>query len=243
MQGVDCFKCGRIGHRANDCEYSTKQDGSPLNSPDTIEKMYKDLEAKKKIRKTTAGRGYFMQNTPTLEEFVGVDTSDSSKYESAELQFNAESKTIRLDISKKDHIYNQHGRRLNMWEVLFDSCSTCDIFINAEFLINIRTCGWTLLLKTQSGECTITMIADLPGVGVVWYYPKGSANVLSQYRMITLSRWSVHYSTDRYKNTGNPTDLAYVCTTTQKKVLRFTPTSQGLHCCPKDRMDRLWYEP
>ena len=69
-------------------------------------------------------------------------------------------------------ITKQSRKSLKRYEVLFDSCSACDIFVNTEFLSNIRTCPWTLVLKTQTGECKVTMIGELAGVGTVWYYPE-----------------------------------------------------------------------
>lgn len=233
-----CFKCDREGHPANKCDYKTKADGSPLNSTEVVEQKYKEIEKRAKTRRSTsapasasvAASGYFMSSIPTVDEYVGIaDNPKFSDDRHSELQFNNDSKQIVLDVTRKHHIYNQYGKCLSSYEVLFDSCSTCDIFINPEFLSNIRLCTWTLLLKTQSGECTINEIADLPGVGVVWYYPEGSANVLSQYRMITQSHWSVHYNTDQYYKTGDTSDLGYVCTTQAGKVIRFSPTSQGLH--------------
>ena len=44
-----------------------------------------------------------------------------------------------------------------------------------------------LVLRTQAGEYRIDQIAELPGVGTVWFYPKGVANILSQYRMVVNS--------------------------------------------------------
>ena len=46
----------------------------------------------------------------------------------------------------------------------------------------------------------IILIADMNGVGVVWFYPEGVANVLSQYRMAVFSRWEIKYDTDINKD-------------------------------------------
>ena len=73
------------------------------------------------------------------------------------------------------------------------------------------------------------MIGDLPGVGVVWYYPEGVANILSQHRVITLSKWRVKFDSDSYYRTGNRKDLCYDCTTGEGVKLQFLPTEKGLH--------------
>ena len=64
---------------------------------------------------------------------------------------------------------------------------------------------------------------------MVWYYPKGVANILSQYRMAACSKWNINYSTDRFHKTGNPKDLSYHCTTQEGIKCLFVPNPQGLH--------------
>ena len=88
---------------------------------------------------------------------------------------------------------------------------------------------WTLRLRTQSGECRIVMIADMPGIGTVWFYPEGVANILSQFSMAAYSKWTIDYSTKRFHETGDYKDLAFFVTTNEGRKCKFTPTSNGLH--------------
>jgi hypothetical protein len=101
--------------------------------------------------------------------------------------------------------------------------------VNKAFLKNIRRCAWTLILKTQTGECKVNMIGDLPGVGTVWYYPEGTANILSAHRMVVNSGWSVNYSTDEYRKTLLHKNLSYRCITSEGIRVEFIPTKQGLY--------------
>ena len=116
-----------------------------------------------------------------------------------------------------------------MREILLDSQSPADVIVNLMFVINIRLCKWILRLLTQIGDCCINLIADLPGVGTVWFYPPGVANILSQYRMAVFSNWDIEYSTKRFKKLGDVRDLSYNCVTSEGVEVRFDPTEQGLH--------------
>ena len=112
-------------------------------------------------------------------------------------KINVDKREMCIDLSKKDHVYNQQGdwdasrRDMKMWQVLLDSQSTCDVIVNRVLVENIRRCRWTLRLQTQAGECRIDHVADMPGVGTVWFYEDGIANILSQHRMATLSKWDI----------------------------------------------------
>jgi hypothetical protein len=101
--------------------------------------------------------------------------------------------------------------------------------VNGAFVINIRQSKMTLVLRTQAGKCRINMIADLPGVGTVWYYPQGVANILLQHRMAVNSNWDIDYSSKMYKKTGSTNDLKYNCVTSEGVRLSFSPNKDGLH--------------
>ena len=42
-----------------------------------------------------------------------------------------------------------------LWDVLLDSQSTCNVAINEALVTNIRPCELTLRLETQLGNCCI----------------------------------------------------------------------------------------
>ena len=85
------------------------------------------------------------------------------------------------------------------------------------------------MLRTQAGVCRIDQIADLPGVGAVWYYPNGVANILLSHKLIVDSKWKMTYSTNRYYQTGDVNDLLYQCTTSRGVKVDFKPTPEDLH--------------
>ena len=86
-----------------------------------------------------------------------------------------------------------------------------------------------LVLRTQSGSFQITQIADLPGVGTIWYYPEGAANILSQYLMVVNSGWDVQYNSKHYRGLRDINDLAYKVETSEGIKFEFMPTKKGLH--------------
>ena len=93
----------------------------------------------------------------------------------------------------------------------------------------IRFSTVNLVLRTQEGEYRIDQIADLPGVGTLWFYPKSVANILSQHHMVVNSGWDVNYSTKLYRKSGNMQDLKYDCITSEGVNVTFTPNKQGLY--------------
>ena len=64
------------------------------------------------------------------------------------------------------------------------------------------------------------MTSVLPGVGIVWYHPKGIVNMLSHTRYIADNGFEVDYSSRRDKNGEG--DLAYRIKTHEDRVLCFT---------------------
>lgn len=52
MFTIECFKCGRKGHVLKFCTYNTKEDGSPVNTIDVINKLYKERIEERKAQTT-----------------------------------------------------------------------------------------------------------------------------------------------------------------------------------------------
>ena len=241
-KGIDCFRCGREGHLTKECWFTEKEDGSQLNDRDHINKCYdeknKERRRQRQSSQNTNGSTNFIESStiPTVNEFLQLQQDDSDKLDSHTVSGNShtlydtKNSCVTVDVREHHHAYNLSSNEHNRSkEILFDSCSTCDIFINRHFLWDVRPCDWTLVLETQNGTCKVTMIGDLPGVGTVWYYPEGSANILSAHRMITRSGWSVDFSTEQFFKTYQLKDLAYRCVTLEGKHIAFTPTKQGLY--------------
>ena len=76
----------------------------------------------------------------------------------------------------------------------------------------------------------------------MWYYLEGVANMLSQFRVASLSKWMTSYDTEKYDKTGNTKHLCYEVTTGEGNHCRFLPTPEGLHTCtvPKDNADSIF---
>ena len=109
-------------------------------------------------------------------------------------------KQLPHDLTNKvDHVYNQSDYCKNddnkLWTILMDSKSTCNVIIKKNLLTNIRKFECKLKLHTQTGECYIDQIGQMKGVGKVWYYLKGVANIISQFIMALHSRWDIEYRT------------------------------------------------
>ena len=239
--GYDCYRCGRSDGTcpgSRNCKFDKKEDGSPVNDAATATKLLRKKQAEVRARdaaKEAAGTQHYMggEIVPTdFEETVEEEEEHDGQCHVGFL-FNQGGEIEEDTRSYTNFVYNQSHRkqptRLELFQVLLDSQLTVNVFINPAFLRNIRKSKWTLKLRTQAGMCTIDQVGDLPGVGVVWYYPDGVANIISQHRAITLSKWRVSFDSDLYYRTGNPLDLCFNCTTSEGIKLQFSPTEKGLH--------------
>ena len=151
-----------------------------MNVDTTSKKLLQEKQEETKARKAKEEEGsqHYMGSeiVPTFEEAIANEEPHDGYCHDGYL-FNQNGDVEEDTTSYHNHIYNQSATKVALFLVLLDSQSTCDVFVNPEFFRNIRKCKWTLKLCTQSGVCSINMIGYLPGVGVVWYYPKGVANI------------------------------------------------------------------
>ena len=168
----------------------------------------------------------------TLPEYDSVPRFEEAILEEEEYDGQAYVQSeIVIDLRDKNHVFNQTGsqKSMTLYDMLCDNQSTCDVVVNASFVINIRFSTVILVMRTQAGEYRINQIADLPVLGTVQFYLNGVANILSQHRMVVNSGWDIEYSTKAYRRTGDIRELKYVCVTSEGVKVIFTPNKEGLH--------------
>ena len=66
-------------------------------------------------------------------------------------------------------------------------------------------------------------------VGMVWFFRKGVANILSQFRIAVHSQWDISHNTTDYKRSERLDDLCYKVRTSEGIRCKFSPMSKGLH--------------
>lgn len=187
------FRCGKKGCIRHLCTKTKKEDGTPVNTDKVAAEMLAKAKAEGEARRakwavpgttpgtvspgTTEGTQMFIGGTvvPTFDELVSMEADNEGYCHTTYAFYQNE---IQVDITAcVDHAYNQSHLRLDRFDVLCDNQSTSHVIVEQLFVRNVRTCKWTLVLKTQAGVCRIDQIADLPGVGTVWFYPEGVANI------------------------------------------------------------------
>ena len=122
-----------------------------------------------------------------------------------------------------------------LWEILLNNQSTCDVIINKKSLSNIRKFRWNLCLQTQAVDCIIKQVGEMKGVGLIWYYPNGVSNMLSQFCMVVHSKCRMTYGTRKYHRSGYINNLSYDVTTPNGCKFKFTSTSQGFQVHKVDK--------
>ena len=61
----------------------------------------------------------------------------------------------QMEMPKNINNPKERIKSKQLWDVLLDVQSTCDVIINDALVTNIRPCEWTLRLETQLGNCCI----------------------------------------------------------------------------------------
>eukprot|EP00536_Pseudo-nitzschia_multiseries_P013933 jgi/Psemu1/36916/gm1.36916_g len=87
-------------------------------------------------------------------------------------------------IRDMEHLFIQSRSKggVNPYWILLDSESSLNLIVNPELVNNIRQVpnrGFMNIHCNAGVPTTTSLIADLPGFGVVWFYANGLANVLS----------------------------------------------------------------
>ena len=252
----NCFRCDRPNCR--DCNQTKKANGDPVRTDEEVEALRSakakatrekfacyqkekeddgDGEGEKEPEKQkTEGTGMYIGGK-VIPSYADIVASEDNEDDARHPGYAFNSMVISVDLQNTNHAFNQASFNqagsvstiLTKYQILNDNQSTSDIIVYAGFVINIRKCCWTLVLRTQLGECRINQIADMPGVGTVWYYPDGAANILSGHRLVVNSGWSVKQDSDEYHQTGNPEDLSIRCVMKEGVRCEFKPTADGLH--------------
>jgi hypothetical protein len=63
--------------------------------------------------------------------------------------------------------------------ILLDTESTCDLFCNADLVVNIQKAEEPLRLATNAGEILVYHTAEVPEYGRVWFHSEAMTNVFS----------------------------------------------------------------
>ena len=108
---------------------------------------------------------------------------------------------VVLNLRGKDYIYIQeHSKEEDCTDILLNNQSTIHMMVNPQLLKNILKLEQMLQLYTNTGMARVTYEGDLPGVGGLWYYTGGIANVVSQAKTVRENGFEVNYSTRKDEN-------------------------------------------
>ena len=120
---------------------------------------------------------------------------------------------------KYDHILQHSKGAVNPMWMLLDNQSTVNVFYNPRLLRNIRKAPNFLTIYSTGGPTETNLIGDLPGFGVIWFHPKGIANILSLSKVKKKFRIT-------YDSAGSDTFDVHL---DGGKVRSFIPSDSGLY--------------
>ena len=162
-KGLSCFRCDRVGHLATSCTYDKKENDDNVSTKEEINKKYEERAEAKKTRwggkicssKSIGGSENFM-NSETIDYTDLRDSDSIPDFEETILdkeeydgQAYCQSKIV-LDLRDFNHVFNQTGshKSLNLYGMLCDNQSACDVIANPSFVKNIRFSTVNLVLRT-----------------------------------------------------------------------------------------------
>lgn len=161
-----CFKRNKKDHWAKHCPDKEKDEDNTSTTSKGSKAILKSLEkTMKSVQKSFA------------QLQAAAQTSDNNNEEQSHFQFVQLNETLN-----RVHFNQSQGKLtdIDLREViLLDSCSTCNLFCNRQYIHNIKKLSKPLKLTSNGGSMTIDKLADIGDGHKVWYSKKAVANILS----------------------------------------------------------------
>ena len=251
---VRCSRCGRANHTEKNCSAKYHVHGEKIPTDDESSGGSEDVDdnytdnmstATTKVTSNTTSsqrKKHQRNNSDASNDCTGEshhntykDELDDDVYDSfwgfsGVHVSNTDETSFKDDIRKTEtsvqHAFNVSDGSLPWYIVLFDNQSTVNVFCCPHFLVNIRTVQRCLHLHTNTGMAIVNEVGELPGVGTVWLYRQGIANILSFHKLQEHNNFEVDYSS---RKKAGAMRKSFVVESPEGNVFQFKPNEKGLY--------------
>jgi hypothetical protein len=225
---VTCYCCGKKGHVAPDCDQRNKIPRNQWHVNRALQNVQDVERADEEIQNNLVDDDELTSDDESVQTSRSAPSmnrrSGSTRTRQATtrrptsrelvpwsgLQFHQDTSCVHQDIKPWEHLKDV---------ILLDTGSTLKAtFMNPEMVTQIQESQTPISMTTNTGEKTIELEANVPGLGHTWFDPKQIANVFGFSHMA--DKYRITYDSDK-----EDAFLVHI----KEGIIKFARTCDGLY--------------